>query len=576
MKYFIHAGVTILLLSSVAGCDLEEARKKAAKVWRDFYGLCLEADKEGRDYSVRAFRDRAATDNGFEDWDDFVEKAKDVLPSEDWLAALHEAHGWYKAEQEKFGGPGAAIEARARKVWKGFFSKMIEGVRKGEPVDADGAQQEAAREQGFENWDAFCNRAVQEMGAQAWMDLVKEMSAWYEKELKQAVEEMARGAGDGAREEAGEEPPIVDEAFPGNLRGFDASLCGTFLFEIHSSDGRKIADATIVVDKAPPGPGVYLVRMEIDAGAPLNHRSDQTVVLDETLACISTTLVLEKEGSPARTQKAVRREGFWRYALSTEDLRCRIPARGKNHGEVLAQLLLARKADLSSPGRFTLQGITWPNSLEPEEMGKTLERRDIFVTLEMTVPGASSYQHAGEVVKAHLVRFEKEGEAQPLVVAVAPDRRILAFWGEGAPIRYVATKAEPSGRIMRTPRDAVSYFLEAAKEGAAGILKAKYAFAKSVWIVLENAPEKEDDGDGVVSFEIREVAIDGSEAKVHARVEEIDKGEEKETEMSFWLRIEDGSWGIYKFKHGDDEETDFDQVAKTIRQMKEDQEKRPK
>jgi hypothetical protein len=89
--------------------EAQGAEPKEKKVWLDFYKFCLESEQKAERFSVVACRERAAKENGYEGWYDFVSRAKKALPAEAWARIQKEANAWYKEQPGAGRGRGGGM-----------------------------------------------------------------------------------------------------------------------------------------------------------------------------------------------------------------------------------------------------------------------------------------------------------------------------------------------------------------------------------------------------------------------------------------------------------------------------------
>ncbi|MHC4777611.1 MAG: formylglycine-generating enzyme family protein [Planctomycetota bacterium] len=184
---------TAALLLSLLGCDNDEARKRALKVWKEFYQLCIEVEKNAGDVSIVRCREDAARKNGFGGWDDFVEKAKKVLGSETWISVQREAHLWYEKEKEKKPGgevgkpqAGPLTPGKTTEIWRDFFDRTIAAVREKRIVQ-ENLQDVVAQEHGFKDWADFCMKAATKLGPMEFSKIMKVETDRFQKSLDEAI-----------------------------------------------------------------------------------------------------------------------------------------------------------------------------------------------------------------------------------------------------------------------------------------------------------------------------------------------------------------------------------------------------
>ncbi|MHC5035992.1 MAG: hypothetical protein ACYTHM_01635 [Planctomycetota bacterium] len=103
MKRLSLFGLALAFALALPGCDDEEAKNKAIKVFKDYYKLCIEATKAGKETDHKAFKNQAAKANGFAGWGDFVNKASQLLGPKAWMEVIDEATTWYDEQMRNKG-----------------------------------------------------------------------------------------------------------------------------------------------------------------------------------------------------------------------------------------------------------------------------------------------------------------------------------------------------------------------------------------------------------------------------------------------------------------------------------------
>jgi hypothetical protein len=92
----LTAAAALALLASLAGCDKEKMKKRAKKVYRDYYAAVLETVAKKGKVDHDELKDRAAARNGFRDWTDFVATGEKLLGEEAMKVVAREMEAWYE------------------------------------------------------------------------------------------------------------------------------------------------------------------------------------------------------------------------------------------------------------------------------------------------------------------------------------------------------------------------------------------------------------------------------------------------------------------------------------------------
>ncbi|MHC5079432.1 MAG: hypothetical protein ACYTHN_10460, partial [Planctomycetota bacterium] len=188
------------------GWDKEAAKKKAEKVYKQFYRMMLIAAKEQKSIDSQKCMDQVARAHGFKDWGDFATKTVKIIGPQDWMELVKKLTEWYSsqvkamteamARGEEWHPEGETVfvnEDKASQVLRAYFGSCIEAKAGGGKANHEKGQERVSMQNGFMGWTDFVTRAAKDLGAEKWNGVVDQVCRWYELELKK-IEEVKREA----------------------------------------------------------------------------------------------------------------------------------------------------------------------------------------------------------------------------------------------------------------------------------------------------------------------------------------------------------------------------------------------
>lgn len=246
---------------------------------------------------------------------------------------------------------------------------------------------------------------------------------------------------------------------------FDKSLLGTIRMGLYLN-AKNLGTMLIVVEAAPKGSGaVYKVSSKADVtfGASRNSVTE-IVLLDAAFALVKLEGKQEEMapnaagGVSTRTKLLVQKGGKWVYTATHDEgqgaqtLTLTTPVQGPNHWEIGSLILLSRRVDLKTPGRYALKGIKWPE-LTTHGWAGPGGGKPAFNPVTIEVPKATKRKIRGverDLVRVKSTRVGEAGGAQFLLLDPAG-----AFYGVEAdqmPIKMlVGTEKEVTADLKQDP-----------------------------------------------------------------------------------------------------------------------------
>jgi hypothetical protein len=167
----------------------------AVKALAGYFDALLASKREKIEADHEAAQEKAAAENGFMGWDDFVARASADLGREAWTKAVDEALRAYQAEadkievawaeeaeQEKAVAQGALTREKALLVLRDFYALTLE---EGGGVVA--SREKAAAKYGFASWAEFVFKTKETLGSEIWVAVTGEANRWYKDRKKKAA-----------------------------------------------------------------------------------------------------------------------------------------------------------------------------------------------------------------------------------------------------------------------------------------------------------------------------------------------------------------------------------------------------
>lgn len=218
--------------------------------------------------------------------------------------------------------------------------------------------------------------------------------------------------------------------------GYDAALERPLHLGIYMAGVKNMGTARIEVRRA-EAPATYVLTARQDMTFGRERKSGtEEFFLDERLALLSSRSTEEetKAGKVVKKAVTIRREGDEWIREVVEDGGApstqRLTATGPMYADVPVLITFLRKADLSAPGEWRLQGVRW----EGEQLRAT--------EIRVRIPEArTKIVHRGREVEVTEVRLERVGRDVSRV-AIDGEGNVLSLTLEGAPVSMVAGTEE--------------------------------------------------------------------------------------------------------------------------------------
>lgn len=234
----------------------------------------------------------------------------------------------------------------------------------------------------------------------------------------------------------------ADDALPDgqallkDAAGYDAALEAPLRLGVYMAGVKNMGTAIIEVRRAEaPATYVLTARQAMTFGRDRKSGTEE-FLLDERLALISSRSTEEetKAGKVVKKTTTIRREGDVWIREVVEDggapTTQRVTATGPMYADIPVLITFLRKADLSAPGEWRLQGVRWE--------GAELRRTEVRVRVPA---GRAKIVHRGREVEVTEVRVERVGRDVSRV-AVDAAGNVLSLTLEGAPVSMVAGTEE--------------------------------------------------------------------------------------------------------------------------------------